>query len=53
MENGGDKKLYRAAKRRARREVCRAKSAAQRTLLDCINAASGRENVFRMAKTDG
>ena len=50
MENGGDKKLYLVAKRRARREVYRAKSAAQRTLLDCLNAANGRDNVFRVVK---
>jgi len=49
-KKGGSREEYLAARRRARREVYRGKSESQKPLLDKLNTAEGRNEVFRLAK---
>ena len=49
-KKGGDKEVYLVAKRRARKEVYRAKTVAQGPLLESLNSREGRNRIFKVAK---
>lgn len=49
-KKGGSKEDYLIAKRRARREVYRAKTTARAPLLESLNSREGRDEVFKVAK---
>ena len=49
-KKGGSKEEYLAAKRRARREIYKVKSEAQRPLLESLDSDDDRNKIFKVAK---